>query len=284
MSDHVPEPGRGVKRPHEESSLDVVPLRTGQWTVAEMAFANKVIEYFDKGSLPNCTNGTTLRALLADILHCSPMRISKKYAGDGAIGKRTFTKLSVCRVCLRCTTLFPGHRQSAARPIFSGVLVFGRNATALAGGAESAGTRVSRIAPGPCAMATGQWRVPPAPSCAQVEWKTLLLGRTGSGSPRIPPPQPRPRPQIPEATPPLLSAPRPPQLLQPPPLPVPPQPRGSTPAPRKRNLCRTARDGFRSAARGAVLAPRAQRALPANFVRTYLEDSIADLARAGWAD
>ena len=89
------EASRGVKRPHEESALDTVPLRTGQWTAAEMAFANKVIEYFDKGSLPNCTNGTTLRALLADILHCSPMRISKKYAGDGAIGKRTFTKLSV---------------------------------------------------------------------------------------------------------------------------------------------------------------------------------------------
>ncbi|KAJ8613120.1 hypothetical protein CTAYLR_004806 [Chrysophaeum taylorii] len=94
MTDRPPEPGRGIKRQHEETAPDAVPLRTGQWTVAEMAFANKVIEYFDKGSLPNCTNGTTLRALLADILHCSPMRISKKYAGDDAIGKRTFTKLS----------------------------------------------------------------------------------------------------------------------------------------------------------------------------------------------
>jgi len=69
-----------------------VPLRTGQWTQEEIAFAKKVIEYFDRGSLPNCTNGTTLRALLSEVLHCSPMRISKKFAGDIAIGKRTFTK------------------------------------------------------------------------------------------------------------------------------------------------------------------------------------------------
>ena len=82
------QPQRGVKRPLTED----VPLRTGQWTQEEIAFAKKVIEYFDRGSLPNCTNGTRLRALLADILHCSPMRISKKFAGDTAIGKRTFTK------------------------------------------------------------------------------------------------------------------------------------------------------------------------------------------------
>lgn len=102
MADRTVDASRGQKRPYDETALDTVPLRTGQWTVAEMAFANKVIEYFDKGSLPNCTNGTTLRALLADILHCSPMRISKKYAGDGAIGKRTFTKLSARQAASSC--------------------------------------------------------------------------------------------------------------------------------------------------------------------------------------
>ena len=71
------------------------PLRTGQWTQAEIAFANQVIQYFHKGNLPGCESGSTLRALLAELLHCSPMRISKKYAGDGAIGKRTFSKSDV---------------------------------------------------------------------------------------------------------------------------------------------------------------------------------------------
>ena len=74
------------KRPHAKVASSDVPLRTGQWTQAEIAFANQVIAHFHAGVLPNCDNGATLRALLAELLHCSPMRISKKFAGDGAIG------------------------------------------------------------------------------------------------------------------------------------------------------------------------------------------------------
>ena len=80
------------KRPHAKVASSDVPLRTGQWTQAEIVFANQVIAHFHAGVLPNCDNGATLRALLAELLHCSPMRISKKFAGDGAIGKRTFTR------------------------------------------------------------------------------------------------------------------------------------------------------------------------------------------------
>ena len=86
---------RGSKRPRDEAKEASLPLRTGQWTQTEIAFAQKVIGYFHQGVLPNCDNGSTLRALLASLLHCSPMRISKKFAGDGAIGKRTFTKVEV---------------------------------------------------------------------------------------------------------------------------------------------------------------------------------------------
>ncbi|KAJ1454702.1 hypothetical protein M885DRAFT_521285 [Pelagophyceae sp. CCMP2097] len=67
--------------------------RTGQWTDAEIAFANSVVTLFHAGSLPRCANGTTLRALLAELLHCSPMRISKKFSGDGALGKRVFKRV-----------------------------------------------------------------------------------------------------------------------------------------------------------------------------------------------
>ena len=84
---------RGSKRSHDDANANALPLRTGQWTQAEIAFAQKVIQYFHLGTLPNCENGATLRALLAELLHCSPMRISKKFAGDGAIGKRTFTRV-----------------------------------------------------------------------------------------------------------------------------------------------------------------------------------------------
>eukprot|EP00635_Sarcinochrysidales_sp_CCMP3193_P012004 CAMPEP_0118902050 /NCGR_PEP_ID=MMETSP1166-20130328/7507_1 /TAXON_ID=1104430 /ORGANISM="Chrysoreinhardia sp, Strain CCMP3193" /LENGTH=365 /DNA_ID=CAMNT_0006841245 /DNA_START=314 /DNA_END=1407 /DNA_ORIENTATION=- len=130
-----------------------VPLRTGQWTQEEIAFAKKVIEYFDRGSLPNCTNGTTLRALLADVLHCSPMRISKKFAGDIAIGKRTFTKH---------TTI--DRRQTE---------------------------ELERLELDFHESIQGRARWP------LVEWKTLLLGRTGDASrsqqaPLLGAPGPRP--------------------------------------------------------------------------------------------
>ena len=38
-----------------------------------------------------CPAGTTLRSYLSEKLHCDPMRITKKFAGDASIGKRVFT-------------------------------------------------------------------------------------------------------------------------------------------------------------------------------------------------
>ena len=48
------------KRPHAKVASSDVPLRTGQWTQAEIAFANQVIAHFHAGVLPNCDNGATL--------------------------------------------------------------------------------------------------------------------------------------------------------------------------------------------------------------------------------
>lgn len=56
-------------------------LRCGKWAAAEEAYALLLIEYFEKGMIVECENGTTLRSFLSRKLHCSPMRISKKYAG-----------------------------------------------------------------------------------------------------------------------------------------------------------------------------------------------------------
>ena len=56
-------------------------LRCGKWSALEEAYAVLLIEYFEKGIIVECENGVTLRSFLSRKLHCSPMRISKKFAG-----------------------------------------------------------------------------------------------------------------------------------------------------------------------------------------------------------
>lgn len=62
--------------------------RSGKWTREEEAYADILIELFDKGQVEE-KNGVTLRSFLSRKLFCVPMRISKKYAGRG-IGKKVF--------------------------------------------------------------------------------------------------------------------------------------------------------------------------------------------------
>lgn len=56
-------------------------LRRGKWTQEEEAYAELLIQEFEKGTVLGCENGCTLRSFLSKKLHCAPMRISKKYAG-----------------------------------------------------------------------------------------------------------------------------------------------------------------------------------------------------------
>lgn len=63
------------------------PLRTGHWTFEEERYAEAVRDAFIKGKLPTCRDRVTLRYVLAALLHCTPMRVSKKYAGENAVGK-----------------------------------------------------------------------------------------------------------------------------------------------------------------------------------------------------
>lgn len=62
------------------------------YKVEEERFANKVIEYFNAGTLKLDDNdrGITLRAYLAHKLGCDPMRITKKYTGASCLGKRVY--------------------------------------------------------------------------------------------------------------------------------------------------------------------------------------------------
>lgn len=64
-------------------------LRKGKWTQEEEAYANKIIDLFNRGLLA-IPAGTTLRSYLSDKLRCDPMRITKKYAGTQCIGKQIF--------------------------------------------------------------------------------------------------------------------------------------------------------------------------------------------------
>ena len=64
--------------------------RKGKWTQEEELFTAAVIREFERGMLA-CPAGTTLRSYLSEKLHCDPMRITKKFAGDASIGKRVFT-------------------------------------------------------------------------------------------------------------------------------------------------------------------------------------------------
>lgn len=67
------------------------PLRSGRWTKGEGDYAMVLIKHFDQGLLP-IPDGIMLRIFLATELHCDPMRISKKFAGNSAIGKQVYKR------------------------------------------------------------------------------------------------------------------------------------------------------------------------------------------------
>ncbi|KAA0162449.1 hypothetical protein FNF31_03248 [Cafeteria roenbergensis] len=68
-----------------------VPLRKGKWPPEEAAYVELVKRTFEEGLLP-LPEGVTLRAMLAVQLHCAPMRITKKFAGDTSLGKRMYRR------------------------------------------------------------------------------------------------------------------------------------------------------------------------------------------------
>lgn len=123
-------------------------LRSGKWTIEEELYANILIQLFEEGRIDEfehaiggdnnsnnnsnnseeqtqqtppfkITNGMTLRAYLSRKLFCSPMRISKKFAGKG-IGKLVYTSQSPSSTYYhqrqRQAQIFPF---SSSRPIIS---------------------------------------------------------------------------------------------------------------------------------------------------------------------
>jgi len=104
----MPKPTETITSSNVNINKDVV-LRSGKWTPEEELYANILIELFEEGCVDEfekemngdndptsdddkafkVSNGMTLRAYLSKKLFCSPMRISKKFAGRG-IGKLVY--------------------------------------------------------------------------------------------------------------------------------------------------------------------------------------------------
>ncbi|CAB9514128.1 expressed unknown protein [Seminavis robusta] len=70
---------------------DKEPLRRGEWTEAEEAYVEALVDAFHDGLL-DISKGQTLRALLAKCVHCHPKRISKKMEKCDYHGRGTYMK------------------------------------------------------------------------------------------------------------------------------------------------------------------------------------------------
>lgn len=66
------------------------PLRRGKWSEAESKYVDELVKQFHHGLISRLPEGTSLRAYLATALRCDPMRITKKYQAEEAIGKRIY--------------------------------------------------------------------------------------------------------------------------------------------------------------------------------------------------
>lgn len=77
--------GVGVLKLDMNAQIDT---RSGKWTRAEEKFIDCILAEFDRSAFP-LANGTPVRLVLARLLNCSTMRLSKKFQKN-ALGKRTF--------------------------------------------------------------------------------------------------------------------------------------------------------------------------------------------------
>ncbi|KAH8082861.1 SET domain-containing protein [Aureococcus anophagefferens] len=89
-SQHVPpdEPASKKRKAAGEK-----PPRGGKWTEAEENYAAMIIAHFSNGKAPGLRGGESLRKLLADLLQCSPMRITKKFSRTRIVRKSSFKLL-----------------------------------------------------------------------------------------------------------------------------------------------------------------------------------------------
>lgn len=89
-----PSDAAGIKsKPKLYSEICAEGLRKGKWTDEEEKYAATIIFHFENNLLPlSEQRESTIRLYLGKKLHCDPMRISKKFAGNNSVGKHFFCK------------------------------------------------------------------------------------------------------------------------------------------------------------------------------------------------
>ncbi|KAL7579115.1 hypothetical protein ACA910_019145 [Epithemia clementina (nom. ined.)] len=116
-------------------------LRSGKWTREEEVYADRLIEQFVKGCCLDCHVGVTLRTYLSQKLHCAPMRISKKFAGQG-IGKMIYKGSEASKASSAVSKTAPGEGVAAKK---SAATMGGGESTPAAAQAQAASA--SKAAP-----------------------------------------------------------------------------------------------------------------------------------------
>jgi len=177
-------------------------LRSGKWTEAEETYANRLVKDFNLGALPDCKPGVTLRAYLARKLHCSPMRISKKYAGNN-VGKAIY--LGKGTPSLPMHTVRPGMPEASRAPnapaaeqapLFTLEALFYRSIDCGSGSVSGVCSSASSTAPTPSAGASLGPTPPPPPlpfglpadgtTCIPPMYQQAAASQKGTGMPFYP--------------------------------------------------------------------------------------------------
>ncbi|KAK7230574.1 DNA binding protein [Aureococcus anophagefferens] len=87
---HPAHPPPPRKRSHHEAGE--APPRGGKWTEAEERYAALIVARFSDGTFPGLRGGESLRNLLADLLQCTGMRVTKKYSRTRLLRKTAFVR------------------------------------------------------------------------------------------------------------------------------------------------------------------------------------------------
>ena len=87
---HPAHPPPPRKRSHHEAGE--APPRGGKWTEAEERYAALIVARFSEGTYPGLRGGESLRNLLADLLQCTGMRVTKKYSRTRLLRKTAFVR------------------------------------------------------------------------------------------------------------------------------------------------------------------------------------------------
>jgi len=87
---HPAHPPPPRKRSHHEAGE--APPRGGKWTDAELRYAGLIVARFSDGTFPGLRGGESLRNLLADLLQCTSMRVTKQYRRTRLLRKTAFVR------------------------------------------------------------------------------------------------------------------------------------------------------------------------------------------------